>query len=302
LEITAAQVKELREKTGAGMMDCKAALVSAGGDFEGAIKYLREKGLATAAKRAGKVAAEGVITARLLGPNEGVMLELNCETDFVAKTPQFQDLANRLLGAFAGRTELDGVRGAQDIDAGSIQVDGKAISDVIAESIASMGESVVLRRVARLAVKPGEGAVGSYVHAGGKIGVLVEARFGGQTANAEQTAEVEKLLRDVAMQIAAASPRYVRREEVPESELEREREIYRAQAATSGKPAQVVERIVQGKIEKYFGEFCLVEQEFIRDPQTTVGKLVESTAKAVGLPIEIARFVRLQLGESSSEA
>src|SRR5690606_16328744 len=133
LEITAAQVKELREKTGAGMMDCKAALVSAGGDFEGAIKYLREKGLATAAKRAGKVAAEGVITARLLGPNEGVMLELNCETDFVAKTPQFQDLANRLLGAFAGRTELDGVRGAQDIDAGSIQVDGKATSDVIAE-------------------------------------------------------------------------------------------------------------------------------------------------------------------------
>jgi elongation factor Ts len=294
-------VKELREKTGAGMMDCKAALVSAGGDFEGAIKYLREKGLATAAKRAGKVAAEGVITARLLGPSEGVMLELNCETDFVAKTPQFQELAGRLLSAFAGRQEIDGVRNAQDLDLASVAVDGgKPIADVVAESIASMGESVVVRRVARFAVTPGQGAVGSYVHAGGKIGVLVEARAPG--ASGDKSAEVDKLLRDIAMQVAAASPRYVRREEVPEPELEREREIYRAQAATSGKPAQVVERIVQGKVEKYFSEFCLVEQEFIRDPQTTVGKLVEGVAKATGVPIEIARFVRLQLGESSAEA
>ncbi|MEW6272367.1 MAG: translation elongation factor Ts [Thermodesulfobacteriota bacterium] len=303
MEVTASQVKELREKTGAGMMDCKAALVSAGGDFEGAIKYLREKGLATAAKRAGKVAAEGVITARLLGPTEGVMLELNCETDFVAKTPQFQELATRLLSAFAGRNDVDGVHSAQDLDLASIQVDGgKPIADVVAESIASMGESVVVRRVARFAVKPGEGAVGSYVHAGGKIGVLVEARFQGAAPSADKAAEVDKLLRDIAMQVAAASPRYVRRQDVPESELEREREIYRTQAATSGKPAQVVERIVQGKIEKYFAEFCLVEQEFIRDPQTTVGKLVESTAKAAGVPLEITRFVRLQLGESSAEA
>ena len=300
MAVTAAQVKELREKTGAGMMDCKSALDSSGGDFEGAVRYLREKGLATAAKRAGKVAAEGVVTARLLGPAEGVMLELNCETDFVAKTPQFQELAGQLLASFAGRSEIDGVRAAQELDLTAIKVDdGKPVADVVAESIASLGESVVARRVARLATKQGEGAVGSYVHAGGKIGVLVEARAPGA---GPAVAEVDKLLRDVAMQIAAANPRYVRREEVPASEVEREREIYAAQAATSGKPAQVIERIVQGKVEKYFAEACLIEQEFIRDPQTTVGKLVEATGKAIGVPIEITRFVRLQLGESSAEA
>jgi len=299
LEVTASQVKELREKTGAGMMDCKAALVSAGGDFEGAIKYLREKGLATAAKRAGKVAAEGVITARLLGPSEGVMLELNCETDFVAKTPQFQDLAGRLLAAFAG-SPIDGVRTAGEIDLAAVRVDGgKPLPDVVAEAIASMGESVVVRRVARFAVPQGEGAVGSYVHAGGKIGVLVEAKAPGA---GPAIAEVDKLLRDVAMQVAAASPRYVRREEVAASEIEREQEIYRAQAAGTGKPEQVIERIVQGKIEKFYAEVCLVEQEFIRDPQTTVGKLVQATSKSLGVPIEITRFARLQLGESSGEA
>jgi elongation factor Ts len=299
LAVTASQVKELREKTGAGMMDCKAALDSSGGDFEGAIRYLREKGLATAAKRAGKVAAEGVILAKLVSPSEGVMIELNCETDFVAKTPQFQDLAGQLLAAFAGRTEIDGVKSATDLDLAAIKIEtGKPVADVVAESIASMGESIVLRRVARFAVPQGEGAIGTYVHAGGKIGVLVEAKAKAGAASAE----VDKLLRDVAMQIAAASPRYVRREEVPAAEVEREREIYAAQAATSGKPAQVVERIVQGKVEKYFAEICLIEQEFIRDPQTTVGKLLEATSKTAGTPIEITRFVRLQLGESSAEA
>ena len=300
MAVTAAQVKELREKTGAGMMDCKSALDSSGGDFEGAIRFLREKGLATAAKRAGKVAAEGMVTARLIGPSEGVMLELNCETDFVAKTPQFQELAGQVLASFAGRSEIEGLRSVQDLDLAAINVaGGKLLTDVVAEAIASLGESVVARRVARFAVKPDEGVVGSYVHAGGKIGVLVEARAPGA---GPAVAEVDKLLRDVAMQIAAASPRFVRREEVSAAELEREREIYGVQAAASGKPPQVVERIVQGKVEKFFAETCLIEQEFIRDPQTTVGKLVQATAKTVGVPIEITRFVRLQLGESSAEA
>ena len=300
MAVTAAQVKELREKTGAGMMDCKSALDSSSGDFEGAIRYLREKGLATAAKRAGKVAAEGVIIARLLGPSEGVMLELNCETDFVAKTPQFQELAAQLLASFTGRGEITGVRAAQDLDLNAIKVaGGKPVADVVAEAIASLGESVVPRRVARFAVQPEQGVIGSYVHAGGKIGVLVEA----SAPNAgPAVAEIDKLLRDIAMQIAAANPRYVRREEVPAAEIEREREIYAAQAATSGKPAQVIERIVQGKVEKFFAECCLVEQEFIRDPQTTVGKLVQATGKSIGVPLEITRFVRLQLGESSAEA
>ncbi len=300
MEITAAQVKALREKTGAGMMDCKAALAAAGGDMDAAIRHLREKGLATAAKRAGKVAAEGAIVAKLAAPCEGVMLELNCETDFVAKTQPFQDLARAVLETVGGDERTLGIKGAAEagLDDRTL-AGGKRVADAIAEGIATLGESVVPRRVARLACAAGAGLVGSYVHAGGKIGVLVEARTPASGATA---AEVEKLLRDLAMQVAATNPRWVRREDVSAEEVEREREIYRAQAAQTGKPAPVIEKIVDGKIEKFFDEFCLLEQEFIRDSQLTVGKLVAEKAKALGVPIEIARFVRLQLGESSGEA
>jgi elongation factor Ts len=160
-----------------------------------------------------------------------------------------------------------------------------------------MGESVLVRRVARFAPGAGQGRVGSYVHAGGKIGVLVEAK----TTAAGADDEIAALLKDVAMQIAAANPRYARRDEVPEAELEKEREIYRSQAAGTGKPANVIEKIVQGKVEKFYADVCLIEQEFIRDTQLTVAKLVEGVAKKVGAPIEIRRFVRMQLGESSGE-
>jgi len=299
-EITAAMIKDLRERTGAGMSDCKKALVEVDSDMEKATEYLRKKGLAAAAKKAGRIATEGAVASYIHNGRVGVMLEVNCETDFVAKTPQFQELAAQLLAAFTGRSEITGVRAAQDLDLNAIKVaGGKPVADVVAEAIASLGESVVPRRVARYAVQPEQGVIGSYVHAVGKIGVLVEA----SAPNAgPAVAEVDKLLRDIAMQIAAANPRYVRREEVPAAEIEREREIYAAQAATSGKPPQVIERIVQGKVEKFFAECCLIEQEFIRDPQTTVGKLVQATGKSIGVPLEITRFVRLQLGESSAEA
>jgi elongation factor Ts len=300
VEITAAQVKALREKTGAGMMDCKAALAASGGDMEGAVRHLREKGLATAAKRAGKVAAEGVVVAEVPSSSEGVMLELNCETDFVAKTDGFQDLAKGILATLAGNAAIDGVKTAAEAGLDDQKLaSGKRVADAIAESIASMGESVVPRRVARLASAPGQGVVGSYVHAGGKIGVLVEAKT---TASGDAAKEVASVLRDVAMQIAAASPRCVRREEVPAAEIEREREIYRTQAAATGKPAQVIEKIVDGKMEKFYSEVCLLEQEYIRDSQYTVAKLVAEKAKALGAPVEITRFARLQLGESSAEA
>ncbi|MFM7143526.1 MAG: translation elongation factor Ts [Alphaproteobacteria bacterium] len=300
MEITAALVKTLREKTGAGMMDCKAALAASGGDMEGAIKHLREKGLATAAKRAGKVAAEGVVAAKLVSPSEGLLVELNCETDFVAKTEPFQDLARAVLDAAAGKTSIDGTCAAADagLDAAKL-ASGKTVGDAIAESIASMGESIVARRVARLAAKPGEGLVGTYVHAGGKIGVLVLAKTTATGAAAEQ---VGSLLRDVAMQVAAINPRFTRREEVPAEELEREREINRTMAEQSGKPPQVIEKMIAGRLEKFYSEFCLVEQEFIKDPQLTVGKLVAQKSKETGAPIEIVRFVRLHLGESSGEA
>jgi elongation factor Ts len=291
-------VKALREKTGAGMMDCKTALVAANGDMDGAVRHLREKGLATAAKRAGKVAAEGVIAARLTADGAaGVMLELNCETDFVAKTPQFQELSAALLDAASGLDSLSGALGAEEAGLAERKLaNGKRVDDAVAEAIASLGESVVARRVARLALPAGSGQVGSYVHAGGKIGVLVEVKT---TATSP---EIERLLRDLAMQIAAANPRYVSREQVPAAEMEREREIYRVQARTTGKPEPVIERIVDGKIVKFYEEVCLVEQEFIRDPQLSVQKLIADVASKVGAPISVTRFVRFQLGESSADA
>jgi len=292
-------VKALREKTGAGMMDCKSALDASGGDMEGAVRYLREKGLATAAKRAGRVAAEGAVVARLISPSEGVMLELNCETDFVAKTPQLQALAERLVEPLAG-APLDGLADAEAAGFAEKKLaDGKTVGDAIADGIASMGENVLVRRIARLAPANGAGRVGGYVHAGGKIGVLVEAKT---TAGREADEEIAALLKDVAMQVAAANPRFARREDVSTDELDKEREIYRGQAAGTGKPDNVIEKIVQGKVEKFYADVCLVEQEFIRDTQLTVGKLVQGVAKKVGAPIEITRFVRMQLGESSGEA
>ncbi|MDG2306482.1 MAG: translation elongation factor Ts [Candidatus Binatia bacterium] len=298
--ISALQVKELREKTGAGMMDCKAALDSSSGDMEGAIKYLREKGLATAAKRAGRVAAEGTVAARRVSAGEGVLLELNCETDFVAKTDQFSELADQLASVLEGCDKLDGEADAASIGLDGMQIPGGGnVADTINDRIASMGENVLARRVGRLAPGDGQGVVGSYIHAGGKIGVLVEAKT---TASGDGVAEIETILRDVAMQVAAASPRFARREDVPESELEKEKDIYRGQAAQSGKPEHVVEKIVSGKIEKFYAESCLVEQDFIKDGNVTVGKLVEEAGKKAGAPIEITRFVRLQLGEASGEA
>jgi elongation factor Ts len=235
VEITASQVKALREKTGAGMMDCRAALSAAGGDMEGAVRHLREKGLATAAKRAGRVAAEGAIVSKLVSPSEGILLELNCETDFVAKTEPFQALAQSVLETLAGNARVDGCVTAAEVGLDDATLaSGKRVGDAIADSIASLGESIVARRVARLASAPGTAVVGGYVHAGGKIGVLVEAR---STASGAAAGEVASLLRDVAMQIAAANPRCVRREEVAAAEIEREREIYRTQAAATGKPA-----------------------------------------------------------------
>jgi elongation factor Ts len=273
--ISASQVKELREKTGAGMMDCKAALESASGDMEGAVKFLREKGLATAAKRAGRVAAEGMVVTRHVSPGEAILLELNCETDFVAKTPEFQALADQLAEVLDGCAALDGESDASGVGFEGMSISsGGTVGDLIADRVASIGENVIARRVARLAPGDGKGIVGSYIHAGGKIGVLVEASTG----------------------IGADG------EDVPESEIEKEKDIYRGQAAQSGKPEKVVEKIVAGKIEKFFAESCLVEQEYIRDSGTTVGKLVAEASEKAGAPIEITRFVRLQLGEASGEA
>jgi elongation factor Ts len=280
--ISAQAVKDLRDRTGAGMMDCKKALAETGGELEAAIAYLREKGLAGASKKAGRVTAEGLVDCfPSADGTAAVVVELNCETDFVAKNDQFKallaEIGDALLAA-SGSAEGDG-DAAADVRLAS----GKTVSEAVTGAIASIGENVALRRFARL--RTSRGRIGSYVHAGGKIGVLVEVD-GATDADQE-------LVKSLAMQVAAAFPRYVRREEVDPVELAREREIFRGQAAGSGKPAQVIEKIVDGKIQKFYREVCLLEQEYVRDSQLTIEKLLAQT----GRKLAVKRFVRYQLGE-----
>ncbi|MFP6662744.1 MAG: translation elongation factor Ts [Deltaproteobacteria bacterium] len=299
MAITAAQVKALREKTGAGMMDCKKALTQSGGDVDAALKQLREKGLATAAKRAGRTAAEGMVVAKIISSGEGILLELNCETDFVAKTPGFSELAEKLASVVPGNASIEGVQEAASVGLSEMSVGDKTVGDAIADGIASMGENVLARRVARFAPGEGAGVVGSYVHGGGKIGVLVEAT---STASGEQAEEISRVLRHVAMQVAAANPQWATRDDVPGDVIEREREIFANQAAQSGKPEKVIEKIVTGKIEKFYQDSCLIDQEYIRDGKLTIAKLLDQEAKRIGAPIQLKRFARLQLGEASSDS
>ncbi|MFT4570984.1 MAG: elongation factor Ts [Hyphomicrobiaceae bacterium] len=284
MSITAAVVKDLREKTGAGMMDCKRALTETNGDVDAAIAVLREKGLAGAAKKAGRVAAEGMVGVFQEKHGEAVLLELNCETDFVAKNPAFGEIVNK-IGAGLLASNLDS--GDGEAAAGVAVEGGGTIADTVAAAISSIGENVSLRRFQRL--RADNGAVGAYVHGGGKIGVVVSV----EGASADQS----DVARDLAMQVAAAFPRYVRREEVPQSAIDTESEIFRNQALASGKPEAVIDRIIQGKINKFFGEICLLEQEFVKDSDLTVTKLLEKADKESGGSLTVTRFVRFQLGE-----
>ncbi len=287
-EISAKAVKELRERTGAGMMDCKKALSEAGGDVDRAIAVLRERGLAKAVKRAGRETSEGTIAIARQG-SAGGMVELGCETDFVAKTGDFQALAESLAAAVAADPGIDGPEALMDAE-----VDGQKGSDLIAASVGKLGENVQAKRVARLAVDGG-GVVNGYVHAGGKLGVLVALRTGA-TGDA-----VETLAKDLAMHVAAADPTPVAvdRDGVPAELIERERELFAKQAQKDGKPEAVVPKIVEGRIRKYYSEVCLVEQPFVKDPDQSVKQLLEAVGKQAGSPIEVAGFVRFKLGEAT---
>jgi elongation factor Ts len=286
-EITAAAVKALRERTGAGMMDCKGALKDAGGDVEAAIGVLRERGLAKAVKRSGRETSEGAIALAVDGA-AGAIVELGCETDFVAKTPDFQSLASALSASAAADAGIDGVDALLDAT-----VDGRKVSDRIAEAVSTMGENIVLKRVVRLEPE-GDGVAGGYVHAGGKLGVLVAL------STSAKGAEVDALAKDLAMHVAAADPSPVAldRSGVPEDLLERERVLFRRQAEADGKPEKVIDKIVEGRVRKFYSEICLIEQPFVKDPDQTVGKVVESVAGAIGGDIAVAGFVRFKLGES----
>jgi elongation factor Ts len=288
-EISAAVVKALRERTGAGMMDCKKALADAGGDPERAVEVLRERGLAKAVKRAGRETSEGVVGIAIEGAAGGIV-ELRCETDFVAKTPDFQALAAELAKLAASKPGVDSAAALLDAEEG-----GQKTSERLAGAMTRIGENIVLHRVGRLAA-PGGGLVAGYVHAGGKLGVLVALRA------AAPSDALRALAKDLAMHVAAAdpSPVAVDRTGVPADLVERERELFRRQAEQDGKPAGVIEKIVEGRVRKFYGEVCLLEQPFVKDPDQTIAKLLEAAAGAAGGPVAVVGFLRFKLGEAGA--
>jgi len=286
-EITAALVKDLREKTGAGMMDCKNALTAAEGDVEGAIDWLRKKGLAAAAKKSGRVASEGLVGISS-GPREGSVIEVNAETDFVARNDQFQayvrDVARLALTSSADMESLKQMP----------YPSGRSVAEELTHLIATIGENMSLRRAAKLSVN--HGVVSTYVHNAlvpelGRIGVLVAL---------ESTGDQDKLAalgRQIAMHVAAAKPDALRIEDVDGAALARERAILVDQAKASGKPDAIIEKMVDGRLRKYYEEVVLLEQVFVIDGETKVAKVVENAAKDVGAPVTLTGFVRFALGE-----
>jgi elongation factor Ts len=287
-EITAALVKQLREKTGAGMMDCKKALSETDGDIEGATDWLRTKGLAAAAKKAGRVAAEGLVGVAVEG-TQGSVVEVNSETDFVARNEQFQDFVRNVtqLGLAA-----DGDLVA--LKAADYPGSGRSVADELTEMIATIGENMGLRRAAALSADGG--VLASYIHAAtapglGKIGVLVALKSEG---DAEKLAAFGKQL---AMHIAATNPQSVAVADLDPAVVEREREVLKEQAIESGKPADIAEKMVEGRLRKFYEEVVLLEQTFVIDNETKISKAVEAAGKDAGAPVEVTGFVRFALGE-----
>ena len=287
-QISARDVKALREKTGAGMMDCKRALSDAGADPEKAVELLRERGLARAVKREGRETSEGTI-GMILEPGVGALVELGCETDFVAKTDDFQRLAADLAGLVASDASCSDVGAVLGASLGDDSVDER-----IKASIGKLGENIVLKRVARL--QEGSGRVGGYVHAGGKLGVLVALR------SAADAAELDVLAKDLAMHVAAADPTPVAvdKDDIPRDFLDRERELFRRQALQEGRPERIIDRIVEGRIQKVYKEVCLLEQPFVKDPDRSVRQILEEARQRIGGEISVSGFARFKLGEAPS--
>ncbi|GAD12188.1 elongation factor Ts [Geobacillus kaustophilus GBlys] len=267
-------VKELREKTGAGMMDCKKALTETNGDMEKAIDWLREKGIAKAAKKADRIAAEGMAYIAVEG-NTAVILEVNSETDFVAKNEAFQTLVKELAAHLLKQKPA-----SLDEALGQTMDNGSTVQDYINEAIAKIGEKITLRRFAVVNKADGE-TFGAYLHMGGRIGVLTLL-----AGNAS-----EDVAKDVAMHIAALHPKYVSRDDVPQEEIAHEREVLKQQALNEGKPEKIVEKMVEGRLNKFYEDVCLLEQAFVKNPDVTVRQYVESNGATV------KQFIRYEVGE-----
>lgn len=287
--ITATLVNDLRKKTNAGMMDCKKALTETNGDLEAAVKLLREKGIAKAASKADREATEGIITARVAADaKSGVLLEVNCETDFVSKNEQFQAFVAELADAVAGSGAADHAAALQ------APLEGSTVEESVKARVLSVGENVQFRKYVRFEVA-GEGAVASYIHMGGKVGVLIEV--GTTKPETAGTEGFREFIKDLTLHIAASAPRGLSRDDIPAEVVEAEKDIFRVQLADSGKPANIIENILVGKMAKFFSESCFLEQGFVKDPDTTVAKLVEAKGKELGDTLTVRRFVRFGLGE-----
>ncbi len=274
--ITASMVKELREKTGAGMMDCKKVLTEAEGDMEKAIELLREKGIAKAAKKSDRIAAEGLVLGYVAEDSKlGAIVEVNSETDFVAQNAEFR----AFVEAVAKQIALKNPANVEELlEQESIEESGKKVSEVLTDKIAKIGEKLSIRRFVRYETQ--DGLIEKYIHGDGKIAVLVNMK------NADNV-----LAKDICMQIAAAKPEFLNREAVPEERVNKEMEILKVQAMNEGKPEAIAEKIVQGRVGKFYGEICLVEQEFVKDPSVKIQDLLKSKGA------EIVEFARIEKGE-----
>ena len=286
-EITAGLVKDLREKTGAGMMDCKKALGETNGDLEAAVDWLRKKGLAAAAKKAGRVAADGLVGAAVSG-TKGALIEVNAETDFVARNEQFQGFV-----LAAAKVALDQGGDIEKTKTAPFP-GGGSVTDKLTTLVATIGENMSLRRAAMLHV--GQGAVASYVHNAaapgiGKIGVLVAVESTGDAA------KVQALARGIAMHVAAANPQFLTIADVDQASLQRERAILTEQAQASGRPANVIEKMVEGRLRKFYEDVVLTEQLYVVDGESRVAQMIEKAAKEIGAPVKLAGFKRFALGE-----
>jgi len=286
-EITATMVKDLREQTGAGMMDCKKALTESGGDMEAAVDWLRKKGLSAAAKKAGRVAADGLVAVASSG-NKAAMVEVNAETDFVARNEAFQKFAlETAKAALSTGADIEGLKKAAHAEGGTVE-------DRLTHHIATIGENLTLRRVAHLSVP--QGIVASYVHNAaapnlGKIGVLVALE-----SSADAT-KLQELGKQIAMHVAAARPEALTIKDVDTKALDRERSVLAEQARASGKPEEIIAKMVEGRLRKYYEEVVLMEQVYVIDGESRVSAVIEKAAKDLGAPVKLAGFVRYQVGE-----
>ena len=283
--ISAQLVKELREMTGAKMMDCKKALVETDGDIEKAVEFLREKGLADAAKKSGRVAAEGIVKTYITEDKKsGAVLEFNCETDFVAINEEFVAFADK-LAKIVVETSVTTVE-----ELLNEKIEGETtVSESLKALIAKLGENMTVRRFTKFSIE--NGIVKSYIHGGGRIGVLVEV------ACDKDSEVLDEVAKEVCMQIAAANPLFLSKDDVDTESMEKEKEIYRVQALNEGKPEKIVEKMVVGRIQKYFKEVCLLEQPWVKDSDKSIIKFLEEKSKEVGSPITVTRFVRYERGE-----